>query len=89
MRKKRESFCSMSTASFLNPATGPFKRLDNTAWYLKITKQKPCYFLNMKTKFQQMPEACFETTAKNRPEINFEDIKKEINEFVEANYVKA
>ena len=59
MRKKRESYCSMSKEQFLDQATGPFKRLDNTAWYIKKRVDKPSYFLNMHTKFQEMPPACF------------------------------
>ena len=35
MRKNRESYCSMSNEQFLDPATGNFKRLDSTAWYIK------------------------------------------------------
>ena len=45
MRKKRESYCSMSKEQFLNPETGAFKRLDNTAWYIKKRVEKPSYFL--------------------------------------------
>ena len=38
MRKKRESYCSMSKDTFLNKDTGPYLRLDSTAWYLKKNK---------------------------------------------------
>ena len=38
--EKRESYCSMSKEQFLDPATGPFKRLDNTAWYIKKARQR-------------------------------------------------
>ena len=53
----------MSKEQFLDPSTGPFKRLDDTAWYIKNRDGKPCYFLNMHTKYQQMPDACFKATA--------------------------
>jgi len=84
MRKKRESYCSMSKEQFLNPATGAFKRLDNTAWYIKKREQKePSYFLNMHTKFQEMPPACFQATAEGTPGIDIEVIKKDIATFME------
>ena len=83
-RKKRVSYCSMSKEQFLNTDTGPFKRLDNTAWYIKKRDNKPCYFLNMQTKFQQMPDACFQATAEGTPEINIEIIQGQIKQFMEA-----
>ena len=83
-RKKRESYCSMSSDAFLDPATGPFKRLDNTAWYIKKRDNKNCYFLNMHTKFQQMPDACFKATTEGSHEINVEVIQNDIKQFMEA-----
>ena len=68
MRKKRESYCSMSKEQFLNPETGAFKRLDNTAWH---------------TKFQEMPPACFKATIEGTPDINVEVIEKDIAAFME------
>ena len=83
MRKKRESYCSMSKEQFLNPATGAFKRLDNTAWYIKKRGEKPSYFLNMHTKFQEMPTACFKATTERTPGINVEVIQQDIAKFME------
>mgnify|MGYP003149021767 FL=1 len=83
MRKKKESDCSMSKEQFLNPATGPFKRLDNTAWYIKKRGEKPSYFLNMHTKFQEMPTACFKATTERTPGINVEVIQQDIAKFME------
>ncbi len=83
MRKKRESYCSMSKEQFLDQATGPFKRLDNTAWYIKKRVDKPSYFLNMHTKFQEMPPACFKATTERTPGINVEVIQKDIAKFME------
>ena len=83
MRKKRESYCSMSKEQFLDRATGPFKRLDNTAWYIKKRGEKPSYFLNMHTKFQEMPPACFKATTEGTPGINVEVIQKDIAKFME------
>ena len=74
----------MTKEQFLDTNTGPFKRLDNTAWYIKQKDNKPCYFLNMQTKFQQMPDACFKATAEGSPGINVEIIQKEIKQFMEA-----
>jgi len=84
MRKKRESYCSMSKEAFLNPETGHYRRLDNTAWYIKKKDNKACYFLNMQSKFQQMPDACFKITAEKIPSIDFKLIKNEIKQFLEA-----
>ncbi len=83
MRKKRESYCSMSKEQFLDPSTGPFKRLDDTAWYIKNRDGKPCYFLNMHTKYQQMPDACFKATAERSPDIDVNVINKDIAKFME------
>ena len=83
MRKKRESYCSMSKEQFLDPSTGPFKRLDDTAWYIKDRDGKPCYFLNMHTKYQQMPDACFKATAERSPDIDVNVINKDIAKFME------
>ena len=83
MRKKRESYCSMSKEQFLDPSTGSFKRLDDTAWYIKNRDGKPCYFLNMHTKYQQMPDACFKATAERSPDIDVNIINKDIAKFME------
>ncbi|QPZ53396.1 hypothetical protein HTVC028P_gp14 [Pelagibacter phage HTVC028P] len=83
MRKKRESYCSMSKEQFLDPSTGPFKRLDDTAWYIKNRDGKPCYFLNMHTKYQQMPDACFKATAERSPDIDVNVINRDIAKFME------
>ena len=83
MRKKRESYCSMSKEQFLDPSTGPFKRLDDTAWYIKNRDGKPCYFLNMHTKYQQMPDACFKATAERSTDIDVNVINRDIAKFME------
>ena len=88
MRKKRESYCSMSKEQFLDPSTGPFKRLDDTAWYIKNRDGKPCYFLNMHTKYQQMPDACFKATAERSPDIDVNIINKDIAKFMEEQHEK-
>ena len=69
---------------FLDPETGQFKRLDGSVWYIK-NKITTCYFLNMHTKFQQMPKACFEATAAASPLLDVDVIKKDIAKFMEAN----
>ena len=76
MRKKRESYISYD------------QRLDNTAWYLKkknTNDGEVGYFLNLHTKFQQMPDACFAATAERTPELNIPAIKDQIKEFMEVN----
>ena len=84
MRKKRESYCSLEPQKFFDPTTGLYQRLDNTAWYIKRRDGKVGYFLNMHTKFQQMPDACFKATTEGTREINVEIIQKEIKQFMEA-----
>jgi len=87
-RKKRESYISYDKETFLNEKTGPVQRLDNTAWYLKkkMTNNKEVgYFLNMHTKFQQMPDTCFAATAERTPELNVPAIKTQIAKFMEEN----
>ena len=74
----------MTKQQFLDPTTGLYKQLDNTAWYIKKKDDKPCYFLNMDTKFRQMPDACFKATTEGTREINVEIIQKEIKQFMEA-----
>ena len=83
MRKKRESYCSMSKEQFLDPSTGSYKRLVDTAWYIKNRDGKPCYFLNMHTKYQQMPDACFKATAERSPDIDVNVINRDIAKFME------
>ena len=83
MRKKRESYASLNKEVFLDKATGPVQRLDNTAWYLKKRDGKVGYYLNMHTKYQQMPDACFAATAERTPALNVPAIKLQISKFME------
>ena len=84
MRKNRESYCSLEPQKFFDPTTGIYQRLDNTAWYLKNRNGKVGYFLNMHTKFQQMPDACFKATAERTAELNVPAIRSQIKEFMEV-----
>jgi len=87
MRKKRECYISYDKEAFLNEKTGPVQRLDNTAWYLKkkmTNNGEVGYFLNMHTKFQEMPNACFAATAERTPELNVPEIKTQIAKFMEV-----
>ena len=84
MRKNRESYCSFEPQQFLDPTTGLYQRLDNTAWYLKKRNGKVGYFLNMHTKFQQMPDACFKATAERTAELNVPAIQSQIKDFMEV-----
>ena len=85
-RKKRESYLSMSKDTFLNEATGPYLRLDSTAWYLKKFKNKKVgFFLNMSSKYQQMPNSCFEATAAKIPDLNIPIVQEQIKNFMEKN----
>ena len=84
MRKKRESYVCIDKQAFLNRETGAYQRLDNTAWYLKKRDGKVGYFINMHTKYQQMPDACFAATAERTPELNVPAVKLQIQNFLEA-----
>tara|TARA_R100001369_G_scaffold87105_1_gene122235 strand:+ start:7370 stop:7633 length:264 start_codon:yes stop_codon:yes gene_type:complete len=85
-RKKRNSYYSMSKNNFLDLKTGPYERLDNTAWYLKKnTDGKIGYFLNMSSKYQQMPNSCFEATALKTPNLNIPAVQAQIKNFMEKN----
>jgi len=84
MRKKRESYVCIDKQAFLNRETGAYQRLDNTAWYLKNRDGKVGYFINMHTKYQQMPDACFAATAERTPELNVPAVKLQIQNFLEA-----
>ena len=84
MRKKRESYCSLEPQKFFDPTTGLYQRLDNTAWYIKRRDGKVGYFLNMHTKLQQMPDACFKATAEKTAELNVPAIQSQIKKFKEA-----
>ena len=86
MRKKRESYVSYDKEAFLNQKTGAVQRLDNTAWYLKKKMNNDGevgFFLNLHTKFQQMPNACFAATAEKTPELNVPAIQSQIKKFME------
>ena len=84
MRKKRESYVCIDKQAFLNRETGAYQRLDNTAWYLKKRDGKVGYFINMHTKYQQMPEASFAATPERTPELNVPAVKLQIQKFLEA-----
>ena len=84
-RKKRESYVSINKETFLDKATVPVQRLDKTAWYLNKRDGKVGYYLNMHTKYQQMPDACFAATAERTPELNVPAIKTQIAKFMEDN----
>ena len=84
MRKKRESYVCIDKQTFLNRETGAFQRLDNTAWYLKNRDGKVGYFINMQSKYQQMPDACFTATAERTAELNVPAVKLQIQNFLEA-----
>ena len=84
-RKVRESYCSMSKTTFLNDKTGPYKRLDNSSWWIKKKKDGSVgYFVDMHTKFQQLPNACFQATCESSKILDVELIKSDVKQFMEA-----
>ena len=84
-RKQRESYCSMSKTTFLNDKTGPFKRLDNSSWWIKKKKDGSVgYFVDMHSKFQQLPNACFKATCESSKVLDVELIKSDVKKFMEA-----
>ena len=84
-RKPRESYCSMSKDTFLNNKTGPYQRLDNSSWWIK---EKPDgsvgYYVDMHTKFQQLPDACFKATCESSKMLDVNLIKSDVKQFMEA-----
>ena len=84
-RKPRESYCSMSKDTFLNNKTGPYQRLDNSSWWIK---KKPDgsvgYYVDMHSKFQQLPNACFKATSESSKILDVELIKADVKKFMEA-----
>ena len=87
MRKKRESYISYDKEAFLDQKNGAVQRLDNTAWYLKkknTNDGKVGFFLNLHSKYQQMPDACFAATAERTAELNVPEIKTQIAKFMEV-----
>ena len=84
-RKVRESYCSMSKDIFLNEKTGPYQRLDNSSWWIK---KKPDgtvgYYVDMHSKFQQLPNACFKATCESSKMLDVELIKADVKKFMEA-----
>tara|TARA_B100001250_G_scaffold125452_1_gene106657 strand:- start:927 stop:1202 length:276 start_codon:yes stop_codon:yes gene_type:complete len=88
-RKQRESYVSMSKTTFLNDKTGPFKRLDNSSWWIKKKKDGSVgYFVDMHTKFQQLPNACFQATCESSKVLDVELIKSDVKKFMEVTDVK-
>ena len=84
-RKPRESYCSMSKTTFLNEKTGPYKRLDNSSWWIKKKIDGSVgYFVDMQSKFQQLPNACFKATCESSKMLDVELIKSDVRQFMEA-----
>ena len=84
-RKVRESYCSMSKDIFLNEKTGPYKRLDNSSWWIKKKIDGSVgYFVDMQSKFQQLPNACFKATCESSKMLDVELIKSDVKQFMEA-----
>ena len=84
-RKERESYCSMSKSTFLNEKTGPYKRLDNSSWWIKKkTDGTVGYYVDMHTKFQQLPDACFKATCESSKMLDVNLIKSDVKQFMEA-----
>tara|TARA_R100000008_G_C3533447_1_gene140619 strand:- start:360 stop:644 length:285 start_codon:yes stop_codon:yes gene_type:complete len=87
--RKRDAYNSFSPNQFLNPMTGQFRQLDNSPWFIKKKPDgKVGYYLNMESKFQQMPDACFKATTEGSKILDVDTIKAEVKEFMEATDVK-
>ena len=87
-RKPRESYCSMSKNTFLNEKTGPYKKLNDSQWWIKKKEDGSVgYYLDMHSKFQQLPDACFEATTSSSKLLDINLINSEVKEFKEKHYV--
>ena len=88
-RRRREAYSSLSPKLFLDPTTGQYKQLDTSPWFIKKKPDgKVGYYLNMDSKFQQMPDACFQATTEGSKMLDVATIKAEINQFMEATNVE-
>jgi len=87
--RKRDAYNSLSPRQFLDPTTGQYRQLNNSSWFMKKKPDgKIGYYLNMDTKFQQMPNACFKATTEGSKMLDLSIIKSEIKQFMEATNVK-
>ena len=87
--RKREAYNSFSPRQFYDPTTGQYRQLDKSSWFIKKKPDgKIGYYLNMQTKFQQMPDACFQATTEGSKMLDVATIKAEINQFMEATNVE-
>ena len=88
-RRRREAYSSLSPKLFLDTTTGQFKQLDNSPWFIKKKPDgKVGYYLNMDSKFQQMPDACFRATTEGSKMLDLNIIQAEVKEFMEATNVQ-
>ena len=81
----RNSYSSMMSSKFLDKATGEFKQLNHTPWFLKMKNGRPGYFLKMDNKFQQMPEDCFKATAARSATFDLSNVETQIEDFFAEN----
>ena len=81
----RNSYSSMMSSKFLDKATGEFKQLNQTPWFLKMKNGRPGYFLKMDDKFQQMPEDCFKATAARSATFDLSNVETQIEDFFAEN----
>ena len=81
----RNSYSSMMSSKFLDKATGEFKQLKQTPWFLKMKNGRPGYFLKMDDKFQQMPDDCFKATAERTSTYDLSDVEAQIENFFSDN----
>ncbi len=81
----RNSYSSMMSSKFLDKATGEFKHLKKTPWFLKMKNGRPGYFLKMDDKFQQMPEDCFKATAARSATFDLSNVETQIEDFFAEN----
>ena len=87
--RKREAYNSLAPNRFLDPTTGQYRQLDNSPWFIKKKPDgKVGYYLNMETKFQQMPDACFRATTEGSKMLDVNIIQAEVKEFMEATDVQ-
>ena len=87
--RKRDAYNSLAPNQFLNEKTGAFKQLNNSPWFIKRKPDgKVGYYLNMESKFQQMPDACFKATTEGSKTLDVNVIRADVKKFMEATNVQ-
>lgn len=79
--KKRKSYKSLHNAIFLDNKNGPWKKLNESNWYIKQYLGQTNFYIAFGGYFQAMPDKCFEITLANSKQMNKERVLQEVEQF--------